>query len=141
MVDALRRARRCLAPGGSVIDLHPSASPPSVEVGLADVGGVESGAAQQRHAAADAALATVVADGLLCVQRAITFDFYTYGDSIEELRDYVAEEWRDSRIPPEVVARARAALECAPGGTVRLRERVHAARYDACPIDTAAARR
>jgi hypothetical protein len=141
MVDALRRAQRCLAPGGSLIDLHPSASPPAVEVGVADVGVVESAAAQRRHAAADAALAAVVAGGLFRVQHAIAFDFYTYGDSIEELRDYVAEEWRDSRIAADVVARARAALECAPGGRVRLRERVHAARYDVRRIDTAAARR
>jgi hypothetical protein len=129
MVDALRRAHRYLAPGGSLIDLHPSASPPAVEVGLADVGGVESPDASQRHAAADAALAAVVADGLFAEQHAISFDFYTYGDSIEELRDYVAEEWRDSRIAAEVVARAHAALACAPRGRVRLRERVHAARY------------
>jgi hypothetical protein len=129
MVDALRRAHRYLAPGGSLIDLHPSAMPPAVEIGLADVGGVDSPDASRRHAAADAALAAVAADGLFAVQREISFDFYTYGDSIEELRDYVADEWRDSRIAADVVARARAALECAPGGTVRLRERVHAARY------------
>jgi hypothetical protein len=141
MVDALRRAHRWLAPAGSLIDLHPSASPPAVEVGLADVGTVESADASRRHAAAGAALAAVVGDGFFAVQRAIVFDFYTYGDSIEELRDYVADEWRDSRIGAEVVARARAALECAPGGRVRLRERVHAARYDVRRVDSSAARR
>ena len=124
MVDALRRAHRMVRPNGWVVDLHPTAAHASVEVGAHTTGGVEAGDAPLRHAAAGVALATVVDAGLFAVERVIDFTFYTYGDTIEELRDYVVENWRNGRIDETVVHRTREALRDAPGMRPRVREQV-----------------
>jgi hypothetical protein len=126
MVDALRRAHRMLKPDGCVVDLHPSAARALVEAGGQPAGYVDAGDAPLRHAAAGVALATAIQERLLVVDREIVFDFYTYGDSIEELRDYVVENWREGQIDDETVERTRQLVRDAPPGTrPRLRERVH----------------
>ena len=60
--------------------------------------------------------------------QATTFTFYTYGDTIEELRDYIEENWRDSRIADRTVERTREALRHAAGVRPRTREVVHVTR-------------
>jgi len=125
MVDALRRAHRFVATDGSVVDLHPTDAPASVDVGGSTVGSVDAGDAVARHARAGAALQSVVDEGLFDVETVIDFDFHTYGDTVEELRDYIAENWRDARIDDRTMARARAAVVgAAHGVTPRVLERV-----------------
>ena len=128
MVDALRRAHRIVAPGGFVLDLHPSAARASVEIGDEATGHVEAGDAPLRHAAAGAALAAAIDEGLFAVEHALVFTFFTYGDTIEELRDYVVENWRDGQIDDETVHRTRAAAHHAGGVRPRIREHVHATK-------------
>jgi len=128
MVDALRRAHRMVKPSGCVIDLHPSAAPALVEVGDDHTGYVDAGDASLRHAAAGVALATAIDEGLFVVDHAVVFTFYTYGNTIEELRDYVVENWRDGRIDDETVERTRAASHQASGIRPRVREHVHATK-------------
>ena len=126
MVDDLRRAHRMLRADGCVVDLHPSAARALVEVGGRHTGYVDAGDAPLRHAAAGVALATAIQEGLFVVEREMIFDFYTYGDSIEELRDYVVENWREGHIDDETFERTRQLLRHAASGTrPRLRERVH----------------
>jgi len=129
MVDALRRARRLLTPNGLLLDLHPTASNETVEVGDRVTGFVDAGAALRRHAAAAHALEAAVSEGLFSVVATTTFDFFTYGDSIDELRDYVLENWRDTSFPADTVERTRAALREAPGVRPRVREHVQASAY------------
>jgi hypothetical protein len=124
MVDALRLARRLLTPDGVLIDLHPTASNETVEVGDRVTGFVDAGAAFRRHAAASQTLEAVVVDGLFSVVATRAFDFFTYGDSIDELRDYVLENWRDTTFAGDTVERTRAALRDAPGVRPRVREHV-----------------
>jgi len=112
-------------PNGCVIDLHPSAARASVEVHGNNTGHVDAGDAPLRHAAAGVALAAAINEGLFAVDRALVFTFYTYGDSIEELRDYVVENWRDGRIDEETVDRTREALRDDTGARPRIREQVH----------------
>jgi len=69
-----------------------------------------------RHAAAGAALRTAIDEGLFDGTATVDFDFNTYGDTIEELRDYIVETWRNARIDEETVRRTRAALGAAPAG-------------------------
>jgi len=95
MVDALKRAHRMVALDGCILDMHPTDAPATVQVGALTVGLVDSGDAISRHAAAETALTTVVDAGLFDVANIVDFKFYTYGDTIEELRDYIAENWRD----------------------------------------------
>jgi len=129
MVDALRLARRLLTPDGLLIDLHPSASNETVEVGDRVTGFVDAGAALRRHAAAPHALEAAVFDRLFSVVATRTFDFFTYGDSIDELRDYIVENWRDTTLAADTVERTRAALASAPGVRPRVREHVSASVY------------
>jgi len=98
MVDALRRAARWLRPDGCVIDIHPTAQPSTIEVDGVPVGCVQTADAPARHAAADAALATVLRDGLFTVAGTAVFDFYTCADTLDELRQHIEDNWRDARV-------------------------------------------
>lgn len=116
MVDALKRAHRMVSLDGCILDIHPTDAPASVHVGALTVGLVDSGDAISRHAAAGAALATVIDASLFDVADIVDFNFYTYGDTIEELRDYVAENWRNARIDEHTVEAALSAIGAAPTG-------------------------
>src|SRR5262245_28724754 len=125
MVDALRRAHRMLARDGYLVDIHPTDAPAVVEVGDLDVGPLDTGDASARHAAASGALIASVAARLFESITVLEFDFCTYGDTIDELRDFVAQTWRSSRIGEPTVEAARAALAAAEHGVrPRTRERV-----------------
>jgi len=129
MVDALHRAHRLVEPSGWVIDIHPAASDAAVEVGAIRTGRVDAGDAPVRHAAAARALATVVAAGLFAIDRTHHFSFYTYGDSVEELRDYVEENWRNAHIDDETMRRTREALRADPSARPRVHEHVHVTTF------------
>jgi hypothetical protein len=124
MVDALRRAHRALRPGGQVIDLHPTAVHASVEVGEVRTGFVDAGDAPHRHAAAARALAAATGEGLFRVDAAHQFTFFTYGDSMEELRDYVEENWRNARIGRVTLERTLEAVRADVASRPRIREHV-----------------
>ena len=124
MVDALRRARELLKPEGWIVDIHPTAAVARIELGATVIGSIESGDAPLRHQAATDALESAIRQGWLRVDRSAFFDFYTYGDSVEELAEYIEENWRNARVPPEIVARARETLLEAPGAKPRVLERV-----------------
>jgi hypothetical protein len=136
MVDALQRAHRLVRPGGVVVDLHPTMALASVEVGPHMTGRVEVDDGPLRHAAAGAALIRVIDAGLFVVDGAVEFTFHTYGDSIEELRAYVEENWVNARIDESVVDRTRAALRAAPGARLRIREDVRLTRlHPIAPVE------
>lgn len=124
MVDALRHAHRMVRPTGCVLDLHPSVIPASVEVGGLSVGRLESGEAAFRHASADRALSVAVQEQMFTIDREATFSFSTWGDTIEELRDYVDETFKDSHITDQTLQRARMALIATPGVRPRLVEKI-----------------
>jgi hypothetical protein len=128
MVDALRRAHRWLQRDGVLIDLHPTESPASVEVGAQRTGTVDVDDDPFRHAAAGAALSRVVDTGLFAVERTAEFAFYTYADTVEELRDHVEENWRSARIDTAVLKRTSAALRATSGVRPRVREQVRLTR-------------
>jgi hypothetical protein len=128
MVHALRRAQDMVTPRGCVVDLHPTDTPATVESGTT-TGHVDAGDAPLRHAAADAALATALREGIFVAERSLVFTFYTYGDTIDELREHVQKTWRNARIGDRTVERTREALRRAPPGTrPRIREEVRITR-------------
>lgn len=129
MVDALSRACRWVAPpDGRVIDLRPADVHADVELGLPDgsvrhVGGlVVDDERVTRHAAADAALGLAVARGLVRVQDEQLFAFYRYVSTAEELRDYIATRWRQTRMDEATCGRARTMLTHHAGSRLWLRE-------------------
>lgn len=124
MVHALRRVRKLVTATGWVIDVHPTAEPAWVEVSGERIGDVEAGDAPARHAAADAALTTTLSDGLFAVENSGIFQFFTYGDSVEELADHIRQTWRSARIEKAVIERARAVGRRSPGTRPRVCELV-----------------
>src|SRR4051794_6244689 len=134
MVDALRRAHRLVRPCGCVIDLHPTVHPAVVEVESQITGEVDTDDGPLRHAAAGAALEAVVSAGLFAIEHATEFAFYTYADTVDELRDYIEENWRSARIAEAVVHRTNDALLRAPGARPRVREDVRLTRLRPLPL-------
>jgi hypothetical protein len=124
MVHALHRAHDLLAPGGCLIDLHPTPDTAIVEVGGVPIGPLDAEQADRRHAAAETALAAVLARGLFLVDGEREIAFRTYGHSIEELRDHVQATWRDSRVGDPLVARAREAVRANPRAALRVTEQL-----------------
>jgi hypothetical protein len=129
MVDALSRARRWLKRGGCLIDLRPAHTIPEVVIGteedasVVDVLTVEA-ERHQRHAAADGALSHVLDRQLFILEEAREFVFYRYADSAEELRDYIADRWKQTRLDDATCLRTAAALGNHAGARLWLRERV-----------------
>jgi len=122
MVHALRRVHGLVKPSGFVVDIHPTPDFAVMLIGDTTAGVVESPAGAARHQAAADAVAVAAREGWFAVEDASEFDFYTHGDSIEELRDFILANWRDSVIDDETIARARQLLT--PGVRPRVRERV-----------------
>ena len=131
MVDALSRAHRMLRPDGRLIDLRPATELVArVSVGKADAGWTEAGlltiehARRQRYAAADIAMQLAIDRGWFVRELETGVEFARYADSPDELRDYIAGKWRETRMGPETHARAVELMQNHPGGRVRLTERV-----------------
>jgi hypothetical protein len=128
MVDALSRTRGWLKPDGCLIDVRPAHTIPDVEIGTgeqATVVGVLTVEAErhERHAAANKALDDVLDRRLFVLEESREFVFLRYADSAEELRDYVAEKWRQTRLDGATCLRTAAALRERPGARLWLRER------------------
>lgn len=128
MVHALHRAHALLAPDGCLIDLRPTSETARLEADARPLGRLDAEAAGRRHAAADAALAAVLAAGLFRVAGERLFWFHTHGDSIDELREHVHASWRNTRVPDALVARANAARRANPALTLRIAEQLRITR-------------
>ena len=128
MVDALRTAREWIVPSGTVIDLHPTAAPATIHVDSRLAGAIDPGGATTRHQGATDAIALAVRERLFTVEDIFEFEFWTHADSLEELDDYMLENFRESRIGQVTMARARELSAELVTFKVSLRERVAAAR-------------
>ena len=138
MVDALCRTRLWLKPEGYLIDLRPAETIPEVVVGsdeYAEVIGVLTVEAErhERHAAADRAVTDVLDRHLFVLDEAREFTFLRYAQSAEELRDYIAQTWRQTRLDDATRLRTAAALSSHPRARLWLRERVAIRRLRPAP--------
>src|SRR3954468_13969519 len=128
MVHALHRAHALLAPGGCLIDLRPTSETARLEADGLSIGRLDADEADRRHAAAEAALSRVVGNGLFHIDAEQEFWFFTYGDSVEALREHVCTSWRDSRIGDALIARAHAARGANPALALRIAEQLRITR-------------
>jgi hypothetical protein len=129
MVDALCRTRGWLKPDGRLIDLRPAHTIPEVVIGSdehATVIGVLTVEAErhERHAAANNALDHMLDRHLFVLEELREFAFLRYADTAEELRDYIAERWKQTRLDDATCLRTAAALSDQAGARLWLRERV-----------------
>ncbi len=110
MVHALERIHASLEPDGSLIDIHPSGEPPPIEVRIGRqvtvVGWMKETDDFVEYAQAGAALSEAIGRGWFEVERKGTFEFATHADSISDLREYLAKEWKDAILEEAVMAKA-----------------------------------
>jgi hypothetical protein len=138
MVHALETIHYLLEPDGFLIDIHPVAEPPPIEVRLGQetqiVGWVREVDDYCEYVAADDALQTAVSRHLYAWQKHGTFAFTTYADTILDLRDHLAETWNDAIIDNDVIRRAQDLMQTAVADKeVILREVIQIARLKPLP--------
>ena len=125
MVDALREARRVLAPPGVLIDVRPVTAPLVVEVVVSTEAvwatTVESYSAPEDVAASEAAVRHAVSHEWIVLENGLRFDFEVYCDSAAELRVYAeGRKLYGAEIPYEELEQRRSESD-EEGRPVRLR--------------------
>jgi hypothetical protein len=143
MVHALKEIWRVLVRQGILLDLRPLAGKPVVEVvgpGAALAAGQleESPESFADDQAANDALAHVSAQGLFAQERAATFDFAWYWDTLAEMQAFIAEKWTQTHVPQAVLESAqRLVAGAGAGARVRVRSRMTLSRWRRSPTATA----
>ena len=114
MVHALERIRQLLEPDGGLVDIHPSGEPPPIEVRIGPqatvVGWMKETDDFSEYAQAATALSQAIERGWFDVERKGTFEFSTHADSVADLREHLAKEWKDAILDEAVAARAEQLL-------------------------------
>ena len=92
MVHALEEIHRLLKPAGTLIEIHPSVEgPPLVEVrsnGRLSFAEVDPGFDDADDRQAEAAVASVVDQGMYVLENRRRFELRTHAGSVEELREH-----------------------------------------------------
>ena len=133
MVHALEKIHGLIQAGGVLLDIHPTPEPPRLEVRLGKrtilAGWLKETDDYVEYEDADAALTGVIGRGLFAVERQGRFAFLTYADSFAELREYLADEWKDAVIDDLTAARIEDLLSAPERDKeVILRESIQIAR-------------
>ena len=136
MVHALEKIHASLEPDGSLIDIHPSGEPPPIEVRVGQqvtvVGWMKETDDFSEYAQASAALSEAIQRGWFDVERKGTFEFVTHADSISDLREYLAKEWKDAILEEAVIAKATELLNALERDKeLMVREQIRIARLRA----------
>ncbi|MCP4361629.1 MAG: hypothetical protein GY796_26765 [Chloroflexi bacterium] len=102
MVHALKQIRQMLAPNGCLIDMHPIGKPAPITVRIGEerhlAGWIREESEYEQYLLADEALQTAVAHNWYQQKADETFAFITYFDSLPDLEQYLAEEWKAAYI-------------------------------------------
>ncbi len=100
MVHALEIIQQLLKPGGLLLDIHPTNEPAAIAVRLHEqlipAGWLRENNDYVEYEWADEALQHAVNAARFELQRAGTFEFVWHADSLNDLRAYLAEEWKDA---------------------------------------------
>jgi hypothetical protein len=82
----------------------------------------------EKLAASDAALNTLVAEGLLTQERVEMVPIFYYAPTVDDLFAHAAERWQNAHISASLIARSRQ-VAATTGGKFRIKRELHAARY------------
>jgi hypothetical protein len=111
MVHALETVHSLIKPGGMLLDIHPGTNKAWVE---ANVNGkeyfldtLEETDDYIEYKQAGDALAQVISQGLFSVDEKGRFPFIIHAGTMEELREFLAENWKDAVINESVDGKAR----------------------------------
>jgi hypothetical protein len=100
MVHALEKIHDLLKPDGTLLDIHPTNEPAAIAVRLREqiipAGWVNESDDYVEYEWADEALQHVIDDRRFVLERVGTFEFVWHADSMNDLRAYLAEEWKDA---------------------------------------------
>ena len=125
MVHALEIIHGLLEPHGSLVDIHPTSQPPPIEYRRSEqqflLGSLQETDDFVEYIQASAALAQALEMGLFSIEQQRFFTYVISATSIEELRAYLAENWKDAVIPPEVEQNVRAWIDGCLLETLRMK--------------------
>lgn len=125
MVHALELIHRLLTPGGILIDIHPTGIPPRIEINTPQYGSKLAGNLNEtddfiEYHQADEAVAMIIESGLFALEKQTSFEYDIFADEVGELVEYLAENWKDSLIEPQVLEQIRLLIENAAPGKPRI---------------------
>ena len=102
MVHALETIQQLLKPNGILLDIHPTNEPAAIAVRLREqiipAGWIDESDDYVEYEWADEALQRMVDNQPFMLERVGTFEFMWHADSMNDLRAYLAEEWKDAII-------------------------------------------
>ena len=134
MVHALEKIQRLLKPGGLLLDIHPTNEPAAIAVRLHEqiipAGWIDESDDYVEYDWADEAVQAAVNHGLFVQEQYGTFDFVWHADSMNDLRAYLAEEWKDAIIDDVTAMRIEELLKLpVHDKEILVREAIGIARY------------
>jgi len=141
MVHALDEIHRLLKPAGNLVDLHPVAEAPLIEVyqgGRVLFAQPYPEYTVEDYLHADDALVQAVQRRKFVIERSGQFDYLVYGSSVDELLDYIDEanafvdeskDEAESPLEAEFISHVKEIIQGAgEGAKVATHERIHIAR-------------
>jgi hypothetical protein len=102
MVHALEKISQLLQPDGLLLDIHPTNEMAAIAVRLREqlipAGWLHESDDYVEYEWADEALQHAIDDRRFVLERVGTFEFVWHADTLNDLRAYLAEEWKDAII-------------------------------------------
>ncbi len=102
MVHALETIQQLLKPNGILLDIHPTNEPAAMAVRLREqiipAGWINESDDYVEYEWADEALQRMVDHQSFALDRVGAFEFIWHADSMDDLRAYLAAEWKDAII-------------------------------------------
>lgn len=134
MVHALEKIRQLLKPGGLLLDIHPTNEPATIAVRLREqiipAGWINESDDYVEYEWADEAVKAAVDNRLFIQEQRGTFKFVWHADSMNDLRAYLAEEWKDAIIDDVTAMRIEELLTLpVPDKEILVSEAIGIARY------------
>jgi hypothetical protein len=128
MVHALKSIHRLLAPGGLLLDIHPTDEPAGIYLGRGRsqqfIAWLEETDGYEEYRQADRAVAQALQNGLYRLEQHSFFWFTIYAASLPELEQFLKQEWKDAVIPAQAWQQLQSLQSGKPPGKIRLRERI-----------------
>jgi hypothetical protein len=126
MVDALNGVSRVLVDGGALLDLRPLPREYRLDLVTSDtaipIGQTDTTGWAQDDAAADAAVAHVLAEGLFAPRGRCEFDVEIFWDTVRDLKSYMATR-ETTRVTPSYEELEKAYLSATGGSNTGARLR------------------
>jgi hypothetical protein len=134
MVHALEKITQLLEPEGILLDIHPTNEMAAIAVRLREqlipAGWVNESDDYVEYEWADEALQHAVDDRRFVLERVGTFEFVWHADTLNDLRAYLAEEWKDAIIDEMTAMRIEELLKLpVHDKEILISEAIRIARY------------